>query len=65
MTRGFCKSGKLVEKYDVVTAREGGGSEYPAQDGFGWTNGVTMALIDPRLSGPRPLGRDHSSPGSA
>ena len=28
-----------------MTARPGGGGEYPTQDGFGWTNGVTMALI--------------------
>ena len=53
VARGYCESGKLVEKYDVVTAREGGGGEYPTQDGFGWTNGVTMALIrrDERLLG--------------
>jgi alpha,alpha-trehalase len=39
-------SGKLVEKYDVVTTgRPGGGGEYPAQDGFGWTNGVTRRLM--------------------
>jgi alpha,alpha-trehalase len=32
----------LVEKYDVInTQRAGGGGEYPLQDGFGWTNGVT------------------------
>ena len=53
VARGFCESGKLVEKYDVVTRRDGGGGEYPTQDGFGWTNGVTMALIrrDARLAG--------------
>jgi len=39
-------TGKLVEKYDVVTTgRSGGGGEYPSQDGFGWTNGVTRKLI--------------------
>jgi alpha,alpha-trehalase len=39
-------SGKLVEKYDVVTSgRSGGGGEYPLQDGFGWTNGVMRKLI--------------------
>jgi alpha,alpha-trehalase len=39
-------SGKLVEKYNVVTAgRSGGGGEYPLQDGFGWTNGVMRKLI--------------------
>jgi alpha,alpha-trehalase len=37
-------SGKLVEKYDLATQRGGGGGEYPLQDGFGWTNGVTRAL---------------------
>ncbi|WBO21678.1 alpha,alpha-trehalase TreF [Sphingomonas abietis] len=37
-------SGKLVEKYDVERQRGGGGGEYPLQDGFGWTNGVTRAL---------------------
>lgn len=43
---GFCESGKLVEKYDVLNYREGGGGEYPTQDGFGWTNGVTQAFLD-------------------
>jgi alpha,alpha-trehalase len=39
-------SGKLVEKYDVVDlGRPGGGGEYPLQDGFGWTNGVTAQLM--------------------
>jgi alpha,alpha-trehalase len=40
------RSGKLVEKYDVVrTGRSGGGGEYPLQDGFGWTNGVMRKLL--------------------
>jgi alpha,alpha-trehalase len=39
-------TGKLVEKYDVVElGTSGGGGEYPAQDGFGWTNGVTRYLL--------------------
>jgi alpha,alpha-trehalase len=43
----YAQSGKLVEKYDVVTVgRSGGGGEYPLQDGFGWTNGVTRKLIE-------------------
>ncbi|WP_112061519.1 alpha,alpha-trehalase TreF [Hyphomonas pacifica] len=46
VSRTYCETGKLVEKYDVVTVRPGGGGEYPLQDGFGWTNGVTAALID-------------------
>jgi alpha,alpha-trehalase len=42
----YRQSGKLVEKYDVIsTGREGGGGEYPSQDGFGWTNGVIRKLI--------------------
>jgi alpha,alpha-trehalase len=41
----YRQSGKLVEKYDVVTVgRSGGGGEYPLQDGFGWTNGVMRKL---------------------
>jgi alpha,alpha-trehalase len=41
----YRQSGKLVEKYDVVTTgRRGGGGEYPLQDGFGWTNGVERKL---------------------
>lgn len=34
----------LVEKYDVVHCRIGGGGEYTVQNGFGWTNGVYRAL---------------------
>lgn len=40
---------KLVEKYVLNhkdgRARGGGGGEYPLQDGFGWTNGVTRKLL--------------------
>jgi alpha,alpha-trehalase len=44
--RVYRQSGKLVEKYDVLDShRAGGGGEYPLQDGFGWTNGVTRKLI--------------------
>ena len=42
----FHRTGKLMEKYDVVdTHLEAGGGEYQGQDGFGWTNGVLLALI--------------------
>jgi alpha,alpha-trehalase len=42
----FMQTGKLMEKYNVVeTNLEAGGGEYPSQDGFGWTNGVLLALI--------------------
>ena len=42
----FKRTGKLKEKYNVVdTDLEAGGGEYPGQDGFGWTNGVLLALL--------------------
>lgn len=42
----YKKHHKLVEKYDVVGEDGlGGGGEYPLQDGFGWTNGVLLALL--------------------
>jgi len=39
---------KLVEKYNISgdAALLGGGGEYPLQDGFGWTNGVTRRLLE-------------------
>jgi alpha,alpha-trehalase len=41
----YNNTGKMMEKYNVVaTTLEAGGGEYPAQDGFGWTNGVYLAL---------------------
>jgi alpha,alpha-trehalase len=43
--RVYAESAKLVEKYDVLTERGGGGGEYPLQDGFGWTNGVALKLM--------------------
>lgn len=44
--RLYQQTGKLVEKYDVVQpGRQGGGGEYPSQDGFGWTNGVMRRLM--------------------
>ncbi|WP_106475606.1 alpha,alpha-trehalase TreF [Phytohalomonas tamaricis] len=36
---------KLIEKYNVINNQRAGGGEYPAQDGFGWTNGVLRALM--------------------
>ncbi|XVJ98787.1 alpha,alpha-trehalase TreA (plasmid) [Burkholderia vietnamiensis] len=43
----YATEGKLVEKYVVEGTGEGGGGggEYPLQDGFGWTNGVTLKLL--------------------
>ncbi|MFM2360703.1 MAG: hypothetical protein RLY16_2696, partial [Bacteroidota bacterium] len=41
----FARTGKFMEKYNVVnTELEAGGGEYEGQDGFGWTNGVYMAM---------------------
>lgn len=40
------KRHKMVEKYNVVAPnRVSSGGEYVLQDGFGWTNGVTAALL--------------------
>ncbi|HEY1791494.1 MAG TPA: alpha,alpha-trehalase TreA [Opitutaceae bacterium] len=39
------RTGRMEEKYDVEDAGlRAGGGEYPTQDGFGWTNGVFLAL---------------------
>ncbi|HTT66709.1 MAG TPA: alpha,alpha-trehalase TreF [Gemmatimonadales bacterium] len=46
--RTYGETGRMMEKYDVVDlGRAAGGGEYPAQDGFGWTNGVALALVAP------------------
>lgn len=43
----FQHTGKLLEKYNVEnTTLEAGGGEYPLQDGFGWTNGVLLKLLN-------------------
>lgn len=42
----YNETGKMLEKYDVEEQRPGGGGEYPLQDGFGWTNGVTSAILE-------------------
>ncbi len=47
---GYARDGVLLEKYDVragtASADAGGsGGEYPLQVGFGWTNGVLVALM--------------------
>ena len=42
----FMRTGKLMEKYNVEDIHlDAGGGEYPGQDGFGWTNGVFLALV--------------------
>lgn len=43
----FVRTGKMMEKYNVEDlGQEAGGGEYPVQDGFGWTNGVYLAMIE-------------------
>lgn len=45
--RVFNSTGKLMEKYNVLdTDVKAGGGEYPLQDGFGWTNGVLLNLLN-------------------
>jgi alpha,alpha-trehalase len=56
----YADSGKLVEKYSVEGNASGGGGEYPLQDGFGWTNGVTLQLLD--LYRAAPLRRSRVAP---
>lgn len=44
--RVYKATGKMMEKYNVMdTTLTAGGGEYPNQDGFGWTNGVALALL--------------------
>ncbi|HKY61617.1 MAG TPA: PA0069 family radical SAM protein, partial [Gemmatimonadota bacterium] len=58
--RTYRATGRMMEKYDVVDlGRPAGGGEYPTQDGFGWTNGVALALSVERESG---LGRGSGIP---
>ena len=41
----YAATGKMMEKYNVEDINQlAGGGEYPGQDGFGWTNGVYLAL---------------------
>ena len=54
----YRKENKLVEKYDLSGRGDGGGGgEYELQDGFGWTNGVTLKLMSKYgASSPAPVG---------
>lgn len=43
----YRRTGRMMEKYNVEDlSLKAGGGEYPTQDGFGWTNGVALAMID-------------------
>ncbi|MFN2567141.1 MAG: alpha,alpha-trehalase TreF [Gemmatimonadaceae bacterium] len=53
--RTYRSTGKMTEKYDVLDPnRPAGGGEYPNQDGFGWTNGVALALAAQARAGTTP-----------
>lgn len=42
----YQQAGKMVEKYNVEDASaSAGGGEYPLQDGFGWSNGVSRRFL--------------------
>lgn len=60
VARVYAETGRMMEKYDVERELPGGGGEYPLQDGFGWTNGVTAALLM-RYPSLTPLGNTTSS----
>ena len=43
----FKETGKMMEKYNVVDIDlPAGGGEYPNQDGFGWTNGIYLWMVN-------------------
>ncbi|CAF4954130.1 unnamed protein product [Pieris macdunnoughi] len=43
---GYSTWKKMFEKYSAVQpGHQGGGGEYEVQDGFGWTNGVVLELL--------------------
>lgn len=45
--KAFNQTERMYEKYDAtVPGGHGGGGEYEIQEGFGWTNGVIMDLLN-------------------
>jgi neutral trehalase len=42
----YKKTGKIIEKSNVLHQTEGGGGNCPSQHGFRWTNEVYLKLID-------------------
>lgn len=41
------QSGRMWEKFDATReGAPGGGGEYAVVDGFGWTNGVALLLLE-------------------
>ena len=61
--RTYQATGKMTEKYDVADLnKRAGGGEYATQDGFGWTNGVALALSAQMRQAP--AARDESDIGA-
>jgi alpha,alpha-trehalase len=61
--RTFQATGRMMEKYDVVDLdRRAAGGEYPTQDGFGWSNGVALAIAARQAVRP-PMEPEQSTPG--
>ncbi|KAM8818375.1 trehalase [Rhynchonycteris naso] len=43
----YSRKSAMYEKYDINNGGQpGGGGEYEVQEGFGWTNGVALMLLD-------------------
>ncbi|XP_017378952.1 trehalase isoform X1 [Cebus imitator] len=43
----YSRKSAMYEKYDISNGGQpGGGGEYEVQEGFGWTNGVVLMLLD-------------------
>ncbi|KAK2099565.1 hypothetical protein P7K49_020913 [Saguinus oedipus] len=43
----YSQKSAMYEKYDISNGGQpGGGGEYEVQEGFGWTNGVVLMLLD-------------------
>ncbi|XP_032212218.1 trehalase-like isoform X4 [Mustela erminea] len=43
----YSQKSAMFEKYDISNGGQpGGGGEYEVQEGFGWTNGVVLMLLD-------------------
>eukprot|EP00090_Calanus_glacialis_P007349 TRINITY_DN15795_c0_g1_i1.p1 TRINITY_DN15795_c0_g1~~TRINITY_DN15795_c0_g1_i1.p1 ORF type:complete len:576 (-),score=166.82 TRINITY_DN15795_c0_g1_i1:129-1856(-) len=58
VVKSFANTGAIFEKYNCEEeGKPGGGGEYDVQEGFGWTNGVTLSLLAkyPTLSSSSPL----------
>lgn len=43
----YSQTSAMYEKYDISNGgHPGGGGEYEVQEGFGWTNGLALMLLD-------------------